>query len=92
MPGVGAPADDSNELQPPPKSVTSPQLLHVAAAGETEREKEGKSREEELRGVSAGEQEEEEEEEGEPAIVINTPLEGETGTYAGSIKAVLRRY
>jgi hypothetical protein len=93
VPGVGAPADDSNELQPPPKSVTSPRLLQVAAAGETEREKEGKSREEEeLRGVSAGEEEEEEEEEGEPAIVINTPLEGETGTYSGSIKAVLRRY
>ena len=49
---------------------------------EMEKEEEGKSREEEkLRGVSAVEEEEEEEEEGEPAIVINTPLEGETGIY-----------
>ena len=82
MPGAGAPADDSSEVQPLPQSVTPPQLLHVAAAEETEKE-EGKSREEEeLRGVSAGEEaEEEEEEEGEPAIVINTPLEGETGFY-----------
>jgi hypothetical protein len=74
--------------------VTPPQLLHVAAAGQTQKEEEGKSREEqqlravsageegELRAVSAGEEEEEEEEEeGEPAIVINTPLEGETGIY-----------